>query len=193
MVRRARPIVRAVTGISLVKRILVDNATVPDVTTVDYDNPLNVALLQCIEAQDEEQVSDGTVIADAPLYSRITGIRLKCIFQASTAVMMRWMVYKSPDNDITVSSLINGGDAFHSSNDTPTAREIRKNTLAKGFFWLNADRQASDINVRISKAALQRVSPLRENDQIKFVTAKAAAGTAVSLNMMGQIYLRANG
>lgn len=188
--RRARTIVRAVSGITLAKRIVLDNLTVPDVTTTDFDNPLDVDLLQCIEAQDEEQISDGTVVADAPLYSRITSFKFTGFMWAGAATTVRWLLIKDQDGDEQLTALANA--SFHGSNDTPVFREARKNTIAKGTFRLPADRLQSNFRVFVSRKALARISPLRENDKLRLMVAKDAAGTTASLNGFGTIYIKAN-
>lgn len=189
-VRRARPIIRAAMGITLVKRVIVDSATIPDVSAANYDNPLTINLLRCIEAQDEEAEADGSTIADAPLYSRITGIRLTGHFQSSTASYVRWMLIKSPDNDISLTSLVTN---FHNSNDGQSDRELRKMTIKKGWTYVNPGNSGSPWKTGfISKKALQRISPLRENDRIQLILAKDAAGTTIPFNLWGSIYVKAN-
>lgn len=186
----ARPIIKAATGISLVKRVLVDSATIPDITSVNYDNVLSISLLECTEAQDEEAESDGSAVADCPLYSRITGLRLQGHFQASTASYVRWMLYKSPDNDISITSLVS---TFHNNNDTQGEREIRKNTMAKGWTYVNPGNSGSPFKCFVSREAMKRISPMKENDVIKLVLAKDAAGTTIPFNLWGQFRIRANG
>lgn len=186
--------VRAVTGITLTKRVLLAGLSIPDVTSVDWDNPLIVDLLQCIEAQDEEQVSDGTIIADAPLYSRALSMRLNLTILGSTSTtnVYRWLVYKKPDGESLVTSLAGTGQ-FHNSGDTPTLREVRKLTVAKGMVVTNPSTAVTKMNIFVRKAAWRRISPLRENDTISLLIAKDAAGTTSLLHGMGNIYVRANG
>lgn len=190
MVRRARPIVRAATGIVLAKRVLLNQLTIPDITAADFDNPLSIDLLRCIEAQDEEVESDGTNIADTPLYSRITGMRMNLFIKAGAATDIRWMMHKSPDNDITVTSLATD---FHNSNDTQPQRELRKMTVAKGYFAIGSDRLLTRFPIFVSKKALARISPMRENDRLRLVVAKHGDGTTATLSGFGTIYVRANG
>lgn len=191
MVRRARPIVRAVTGITLAKRTLLNALVIPDITSVDFDNELTVPLLECVEAQDEELESDGTNIATAPLYSRITSMNFHLMAHGFGAgSVLRWMLAKEPDGETIVTNL---ATQFHTSNDTQNEREVRKMTIAKGMLFVNASNLAANINVRVSKSALQRISPLRENDQIMFHIAKDSTGTTGTLSGFGTIYLRANG
>lgn len=190
---KARRVVRAVSGITLTKRILLAGLTIPDITSVDWDNPLIVDLLQCIEAQDEEQVTDGTVIADAPLYSRATGIRLILTILGSTSTtnVYRWLLYKKPDGESLVTSLAGTGQ-FHNSGDTPTLREVRKLTIAKGMVVTNPSTAVTRLPIFVKRKAWQRIAPLRENDTISLVIAKDAAGTTSLLHGMGQIYVKAN-
>lgn len=192
MVRRARPIVKAAMGISLSKRFILNRLTIPDVTAADFDNPLEVDLLECVETMDEEVESDGTNIADCPLYSRITSIRGKLIVEGntSTSIMFRWLLYKMPDGEDLTADL--QAATFHSSNDTPTLRELRKFTLAKGMFVANPSSAVSNVPLFIRKQALARVSPLRENDKIRLVIAKATEGTTGTLSGFGTITVRAN-
>lgn len=190
MVRRARPIIRAATGITLAKRIILTDEIIPDVSAADFDNPLNVDLLQCIEAQDEEQVSDGTTIADAPLYSRIAAMRVNLFTSASAGTLIRWLLYKMPDGESLISSLADAN--FHGSNDTPTQREMRKMTVAKGYYRISPDRLQTDMKIRVSRAAWKRISPLRENDTLRLVIAKSAEGSTGLLSGMGTIWVKAN-
>ena len=136
---RAKRIVRQVTGMTLAKRVILNEA-IPDVTSVDYDNPLLVDLLECVEAQDEEAESDGSSIADAPLYSRIAAMRLNLtiVGPASSTVAHRWKLYKMPDGEqLQTSSSMLTDSGFHISDDNPTAREARKYELAKGMLFTN--------------------------------------------------------
>lgn len=189
---RARRVVRAVTGITLAKRIQVTRATIPDVTSVDFDNPLAVELLECTESMDEEVESDGTGIADVPLYSRVKSMRLQGIFEGSTSVstMVRWLLYKKPDGEALVTDLTNS--IFHSSNDTPGMREIRKYTVAKGMLVINPSSAVAHSRFFVSPKAWARISPMRENDKLSLIVAKAAEGTTCSLSLLGTIYVKAN-
>lgn len=189
MVRRARPIVRAVQSISLSKRVLLDKLTIPDITSADYDNPLVVPLLTCIEAQDEELESNGSDIATAPLYSRLVAIKLRLGVHAFSAqTVFRWMLWKSPDNDLTPNMTTN----FHSSNDTITDREIRKMVLAKGIVISNSSSVVNSVPIFVKRAAMLRAGPLRENDRINFQIAKDAAGTTANLTGFGTLWVKAN-
>lgn len=124
--------VRKAQGQTLVKRILLDQLTVPDITTVDFDNPLTVNLLSCLEAQDEELISDGTNVATAPLYSKVTSINCAMTMHGVAAqTVFRWLLYKEPDGEALITSLASA--SFHGYSDSPTGRESRKMTLAKGF------------------------------------------------------------
>lgn len=186
----ARPIVRAAMGTVLAKRVLVASATIPDVTATDFDNPLTIPLLECTETMNEETVSDGTNVADAPLYSRIQSIRLEGLVHASTASVMRWMLYKSPDADISAATAMSD---FHSSRDAPDAKVLRANTLAKGVLFMGASNQGTKFRTFVSRSALRRAGSLRENDVLRFIIAKDAAGTTIPLDMLGTIWVKANG
>lgn len=192
MVRRARPIIKATTGITLVKRVNVDKGTIPDITSADYDNPLVISLLEATETMGEADVSDGSIIADAPLYSRITGIRLNTTVIAGQATQMqlRWIMWKDVDGDLPGSTVM---PLWHVSTESSVAREVRRMTIAKGLLIANQSSGVVPLHIRISRAALKRISPLRELDVLKFAIAKDAPGTAAVLNMWGSIYLRANG
>lgn len=194
--RRFARRVRRVTGITMVKRIILDQLVIPDVTTVAYDNPLTVTLLECTEAQDEEVESNGTTIADAPLYSRITAIKTKMTVGDATALTcVRFMVYKCTDGDDPITALGVGlaDGAFHTSNQTPNNRELVRNTLAKGYIMIPPDKQVAPLNIRISREAMRRAGSMREGDLIRAIFAKDATGTTLRLWGMGNIYLRANG
>lgn len=193
MVQRARPIVRAATGITLTKRIILTGLTIPDITSADFDNPLEVVLLECTEAQDEEVESNGSTIADTPLYSRLLKMRLQVIVQGSTSVsnIYRWMLIKEPDGDVLTSTLVDAN--FHSSNDTQANRELRKYTLAKGMFVTNPSSAVTQRNIYVSRKAWKRASPMREGDTLSLFIAKDAGGTTSLLSGFGSIWVKANG
>lgn len=190
--RRFARRVRAVTGQTLVKRVNIDQATIPDVTSVNYDNPLALNLLECVETMDEEAESDASGIADAPLYSRIKSAKLEMTIIGSTGTgnMVRWALYKKPDGE---SLLTNLATQWHSSDDTPTMREIRKYVIAKGQVFVNASTATAQRRIFISRKALARISPLKEGDVVTLVIAKDAGGTTMLASLWGSIYLRANG
>lgn len=192
--RRFARRVRRVSGVTLVKRVLVHRSSIADITSVDFDNPTNLTLLSCAEAQTESDVSDGSAVADVPLYSRITSLKLRAWVEGSTSasIMHRWVIYKSPDGDLTASTLANGGGFFHDSVETATAREMRKNILAKGILITNPSTALTISNIFVSRAALRRIRSLREDDSIKFAIAKAAEGTTTTVTLMGQFYVKAN-
>lgn len=189
--------VRRVTGITLVKRMVINRATIPDITAADFDNPLFIDLLVCRETMDEELESTGgttagTDIADVPLYSRLTSAKLNFLVEGSTSVStyIRWFLYKMPDGESLRTGL---GSGFHNSDDSPTEREVRKMTMAKGHFILNPSTAVQNLRVFVSRQALKRVSPMRENDRIRILFAKAAEGTTCTVSGFGTMYVRANG
>lgn len=139
---------------------------------------------------DEEVESDGTNTADCPLYSKILSIRLKAQLNAATSSLLRWILYKAPDGESLVSNMVS---QWHSSDDSPTQREIRKNTLAKGMIRVAADRQVAFLSPFIKRKTLARIGSLSENDKIILTIAKDAAGSAVGFDGFGQAYVRANG
>lgn len=193
---RVRRVVRAASGITLTKRVLLAGLTIPDVTAADWDNALTVDLIECIEAQDEEVESDGTSIADCPLYSRVTGMRLDLTILGATSTtnVYRWLLYKKPDGEaIAGTDLSAAGATFHSSNDTPTAREVRKMTIAKGMVVTNPNSAVTRLRPFVSRKAWKRISPMREGDKLTFLIAKDTAGTTSILHGMGSLYVRANG
>lgn len=195
MVRRARPIVKAAAGITLAKRVLLDSINIADVTSTNYDNPTTFDLLACVASQAEGVESTGgstagTDVATAPIYSRITALRLNFYVKSGASTDIRYMVFKSPDNDITGAQAM---AAFHSSDDTQAVRELRKCTIAKGFFGISSDRLQNKVPIFVKRQALARIAPLREDDRLKFVIAKHADGTTATLNGFGTIYVKANG
>lgn len=190
MVRRARPIVRAASGTVLSKRFLLNKFDIPDVSATDFDNPVTVDLAECTETMDEEVESDGTNIADVPLYSRFTGIKANLVITAGSPSIVRWMLFRSPDNDI---SGANAMAVFHASDDTATTRELRRNTLAKGILAISASSLANPLRVFVRRSAVKRVQSMREGDRIKLVLAKHADGTDADLSGFGTLYFRANG
>lgn len=192
MMRRARRIVRSVSGITLVKRFVFDGVSIPDGTAANFDNEVEIPLIETLATVDEEVESDGAgAIADVPIYSRMTGFKanLYVAMTSSTPSDIRWMLYKEPDGESLVTDL---STQFHSSDDSPTMREIRKYTLAKGQFRVNASAQMSRFPIFISRAAMRRCSPMRLNDRITLVIAKANDTTTGTLHGFGSIYFKAN-
>lgn len=188
---RARRIVRAVTGINLAKRIQLDGLTIPDVTSASFDNILRVPLLECVETMDEEVESNGTTIADAPLYSRITSMRLNLILHGFAAgSIVRWILHKEPDGEQAYTELTN--TSFHVSDDNEDNRERRKYCLAKGMVFINPNNLATTLRIFVKRKAWARVSPLRELDIIALTLAKDAAGTTGNLSGFGTLMVKAN-
>lgn len=190
--RRVASIARRATSRILAKRVNGSSLTIPDITSADFDNPLTVDLLECTETMDEEVESNGSVIADAPLYSKIVGIKLQGMIQgtASGVNFFRWMLFKAPDNDITGAAAMG---LWHVSDDTATARELRKVTIAKGLISSGASSSLASLRVFVRRSALARIGPLSEGDVLRLAIAKDAAGTTARLELWGTIYLRANG
>lgn len=191
--RRAARFVRRVSGIRLFKRIVLTNLSIPDVTATDYDNEVEIPLLEAVEAQDEEAESDGAgTVADTPLYSRLESINLNFMvtMQGTSPIAVRWLLYKEPDGE---SLLTDMAAQFHNSEDGPTARELRKNTIAKGMIMTNASAGKSGLHIRVRGRTLRRLGALHENDRITLVIAKEAAGTSGAIHGYGTIVTRANG
>lgn len=169
---------------------MVSKATIPDVTSADFDNELEVDLLECVETMDEEVESDGTNVADAPLYSRVVSMRLQILITGvSASTHFRWALYKKPDGEALLSNLVS---QFHSSDDSPTQREINKHIMAKGIAHANANSLAVRFPIFIKKSNLMRNGGMKEGDKLTFVIAKDAAGTTGELTIMGNIYVKAN-
>lgn len=192
--RRVGRIARAATGIVLAKRILVHDFLIPDVSAADFDNPVGFDLVGCSEAQDEGIESTGgttigTNVASIPLYSKLVAMRTNFIFRAANATMVRWMLVKKVDNDLTDATANTG---FHSSNEDENNRELRKLILAKGFVNIPSDKLAAPLRIRVSRAAWKRAQPMRENDRISLVFSKEAAGTTATLSGFGTIWVKAN-
>lgn len=187
-------IARAAQGIVLAKRILVHDFLIPDVTSADFDNPTQFHLVGCAEAQDEVIESTGgttvgTNVATVPLYSRLLKMRMNLILRAANATMVRWMLVKNPDADITAANFM---AQYHSSDDDQGPREIRKSILSKGFVSVPSDKLQAGLRVRVSRKAWERASPMRENDVLSLVLAKEAAGTTATLSGFGTIWVKAN-
>lgn len=192
--KRARRIVKAVTGITLVKRVVLDTLTIPAETAANFDNALTVDLLECVEAMDEEVESNGTAIADIPLYSRLTGFKFNFgIVAGSANQVFRWALYKKPDGEaIMGTDLSDTAGLWHSSNDTPTAREVRKMLIAKGMLISNAASSIAYPRIFAKPAAMKRISPFREGDKLTFLIAQNTATNSV-LHGFGTMWVRANG
>lgn len=180
-------------GPIVAKRVLVDGVAIPDITSVAYDNPLIVPLLICQESINEETESDGAgATAECTLYSKVVGCKLDIKIRGTTddELTLRWMIYKSPDQDITSATAM---DQFHKSDDTTAAREVRANILAKGYILTNISTGVTNIRAFIRRETLKRLGSLKENDLIRFlIAANSAATVQAQLNIMGTIYVRMN-
>lgn len=193
--RQARRIVRAVSGITLAKRIVLGGVTVPDITAADWDNPVGIDLAVCQETMDEQLESDGTNVAQVPLYSRLTAIKLnlQVVGPSSNSVVHRWILHKLPDGEeLIADNLRLAGANFHSSNDEPAHREMRKYTLAKGILITNSSTGVTPLRIFVKRAAMKRVGPFRENDVLRLDIAKDQTGISSALHGFGTLYFKAN-
>lgn len=188
----ARPIVRAATGILLSKRVILNRVAIPDVSATDWDNPVNIGLLETKETMDEEEESNGSAIADIPLYSRVVSMRLNLMISSADSHYIRWVLHKRPDGEATniTSSMIDAN--FHGADDTEDNREFRKYCLAKGLIKTSADRLQQPLRIFVRKQAWKRCSPMRENDTLHLTLAKESTGTTSEISGFGTIYVRAN-
>lgn len=194
--RRARTFVRKTVrqmGPIEVKRIILDDLSIPDISSVAYDNPLGITLIQANESVDEEVESNGSTIATARPYSKIVSMKLRLLIRGTVndPLTIRWMLLKRPDGEVLITSLADS--SFHTSDDTATQREVRANTLAKGMFLTNSSSGISHLNVFIRRKTLLRLGSLRENDTwVLLLAANAAATTQPKVSGMGAIYVRMN-
>lgn len=193
---RARRVVRAVSGRIIVARVLVSKASIPDVTSVDFDNPLGFDLIGAAEAQNHEIESTGgttigTDVATAPLYSKVVAIKLQTMVHGSSAggELVRWQLVKNPQGDLSTANI---NASWHSSNDDATEREVRGFQLAKGQLLVSPSRLQTPVRIFIRRKTMARLGSLREADRLRFVVSKDATGTTLQLTMWGNIYLRAN-
>lgn len=141
---------------------------------------------------DETIVTDGTSIAQVPLYSKVVGLKMQLNIRGSvtTPPIVRWMLCKNPDGDYTAGNFMT---AFQSAADDATTREIRGLTLAKGMVMLNESSGVSRLPVFVRRATLKRLGSLRENDRLELVLAcSGAPATNPTLSGFGQIYCRLN-
>lgn len=189
--RRARSFIRRTmhnSGRIEAKRILL-NDFAPGANATPYTTITSVGLISCAESVDEEQEADGTTAPTCPLYSKVVSIKLNLSWdQMGAARRLRWMIYKDTDNESPVSSLADA--IFHSSDDTPTMRELRKNTLAKGWVIPKADSLMGKLVIRIRRSTLRRLGSLRENDRIKLILAANSSTSVGVVNGFGTLYVR---
>lgn len=189
--RRARGFVRRVmrnSGRIEAKRVILTDF-VPGANATPYTTITSVGLVVCQETMNEETESDGTNIAEVPLYSKVVGIKLNLSwFGMGASRYMRWMMYKDTDNETPISSLADAN--FHSSDDTPTMRELRKNTLAKGWVIPSADGLMKNLRISIRRKALRRIGGLREGDRIKIIFACNSSTSVGLISGFGTLYVR---
>lgn len=135
----------------------------------------------------------GTDVADVPLYAKLLSMKLNLIVEGATSVstMLRWLLYKKPDGESLVSTL--SQTVFHVSDDTPTFREFRRQTMAKGMFVSNPSTATNRLPIFIKRSALARNRSFAENDVLALLIAKAAEGTTCTISGFGTLYFRANG
>lgn len=176
------------------KRVLMDAVAIPDITSVAYDNPIAMDLIVCQETVDEELESNGLAnIAQVPLYSKLVGMKLHLQIRGSVddPLTLRWMLYKMPDGESLITSLIDAN--FHSSDDNATQRELRGVTLAKGILLTNASSGVNRLSMFVRRMTLKRIGSLRENDKIRLlVAANVAATTQATISGFGNLYVRLN-
>lgn len=190
--RKARSFIRrtvASMGPIEAKRFNVDKLAIPAKSAADYDNPLVLDLLVCQESIDEEVESDGTTVAQVPLYSKLVGMKGQLMIHgASNGDVFRWLLYKNTDNDDPITSLTNS--FFHTSNDDQTSREIRSRIMAKGMF-VATDKLGSRLNLFVRRKTLKRLGSLRENDRITLLIAHDDSASKL-LTGFGTLYCRLN-
>lgn len=194
--RRVGGIARRATGIILTKRVILGGLTIPDVTAADWDNPLQIDLAVCQEAQNEELEADGTNVPTVPLYSRLVALKLDLTILGATSTtnVYRWILHKLPDGEEIIADANRlSGNNFHSSDDTQAFREFRKLVMAKGMVVTNPNTAVTKLRVLVRKSAMARVAPLRENDTFRLDIAKDTAGTTSLLHGFGTLYFRAHG
>lgn len=175
------------------KRIILDGLSIPDISAAAYDNPLVIDLLICQETVDEEVESNGTNIAQVPLYSKFVGLKLDLNIRGTVndPLTLRWLLWKLPDGEALVSSLQDSN--WHSSNDVQNNRELRANTLAKGMLLTNTSSGVNKLRVFIRRETLKRLGNLRENDTIRLaIAANASATTQATVFGFGTAYARLN-
>lgn len=190
--RRARSFIRRTVvnmGPIEAKRVIINDLAIPAQSAAAYDNPLTVQLLTCKETVDEELESNGSNIAEVPLYSKLVGMKMNFVIHGGTSGnIYRWMLFKNEDADVSLAGLQD--DTFHTSNDTETFRHFRERTMAKGFF-VASDKTATRLNLFVKRKTLKRLGNLRENDRITLVIAQDG-GQAAALTGFGTLYVRLN-
>lgn len=191
--RRARSFIRrtvAAMGPIERKAVVLESHSIPARSASIYDNPTTVGLLVCQETVNEETESDGTNVAEAPLYSKVVGMKMQLMLHGMSAnQIVRWMLVKDVDNEGAVTNLTD--TFFHNTNDTPTDRELRARTLAKGFV-IGTDKTGQRLNLFIRRNTLKRLGNLRENDRLELILASSTSDTGAKLTGFGTIYIRAN-
>lgn len=195
---RARRVVRAVSGITIVKRVRLPGLTIPDVTANDWDNELVLTLARCdLSPADGSEIltADGTNIPIVPQYSRLYAVKLNftILGATSTTNVYRWCLTKNPDGDVVLTGMDDAAAVWNDTGNTPTTREFNKYCLAKGIAVTNPNSAVTRMRVFLSKSAMRRAGPMRPDDTLTFNIAKDTAGTTSILHGFGTLYFRANG
>lgn len=193
--RRARRFIRrtvAQMGPLEAKRILFHRLAIGDSDTAQQfdgtDTASRYSFIVAQESVDEEVESNGTTIAEVRPYSKVVGIKTNFIVHGlSTSDTLRWMVVKDVDGERGVSNL----SVFHNSDDTQAARELRANTLAKGYM-VGSDRTSARLPIFIKRSTLKRLGGLRENDKISLYLQAGGTSTSSLLTGFGTVYVRHN-
>lgn len=191
--RRARRLIRrtvASMGPIEAKRVVLDGFSIPARSAAAYDNPQAIGLVVCQESVNEETESNGTTVAEIPLYSKIVGMKGSfTIHGGSSGDRIRWLLYKRPDGEALTSVLTDA--FFHSSDDSPTMRELRANTLAKGYSIMS-DKLAGRVSFHVRRSTLKRLGNMREQDAIYLLVAISSSTASTVITGFGTIYCRLN-
>lgn len=189
--KRIRRIVRAVTLPVVAKRVIFDTETISPYTTNAYDTANRYPLLLSQENTNEEQEADGTSPAEVTIGSRIVSLKLNFAITATqTGEIFRWMLLKYADGEELTTSLVDAW--FHSSDDTPSLRELKKLTLAKGILYPGASNLTAFLRIFVKRKALARNAILKENDKIVLVVASNKNTSLAKLHGFGTIWVALN-
>jgi hypothetical protein len=173
------------------KRIVADSLTIPDITSVKYDNPLTVNLLVAQENTDDEVESDGSSVAEVNIHSKVVGFKWQGYIQGPSgeAVNVRYILYKNIDGEGLISNCTDS--FFHNSNDTPTAREVRSLIISKGIMHLSESQGVTKFNLFVRRKTLHRLGNMKEGDKLTLlIAADVAMVTNAKLYGFGTLYVR---
>lgn len=176
--------VRKAMGNRVVHRIRMLDQTITNNVTTKFN------LLSCDDDPDYDLATDGTNVAECHPNSRIVAVQLHVgLYPASNPINpgpLEWMIARDPDGALGAAGLITPGNLY--AADVTTATDmLRKNVWAMGHMFLTTNRDAANLNIRISRKALRRARIMRDGDKVSISFTNPDATDTAKLYIRGRI------